>query len=66
MTTLDNRQGWDVSDLNKFLLQHDMRIANGYGVLRNKTFRIAHMGETQMADIDELLQAMEDYMNLGG
>jgi aspartate aminotransferase-like enzyme len=65
VTTLDNRQGWDVSDLNKFLLQHDMRIANGYGVMRNKTFRIAHMGETQMSDVEELLQAMEDYMNLG-
>jgi len=39
-----------------------MRIANGYGSLKNNTFRIAHMGEIQMEDINELLKAMEEYL----
>ena len=39
-----------------------MRIANGYGPLKDKTFRIAHMGETQMEDIEKLLAAMEEYL----
>jgi aspartate aminotransferase-like enzyme len=39
-----------------------MRIANGYGQLKEKTFRIAHMGETQMEDIEKLLEAMEEYL----
>jgi aspartate aminotransferase-like enzyme len=39
-----------------------MRIANGYGPLKDKTFRIAHMGEIQMADIDSLLAAMDAYL----
>jgi aspartate aminotransferase-like enzyme len=39
-----------------------MRIANGYGPLKEKTFRIAHMGETQMGDIEELLEAMEEFL----
>jgi aspartate aminotransferase-like enzyme len=39
-----------------------MRIANGYGPLKNITFRIAHMGEIQMSDIDMLLEAMEEYL----
>jgi aspartate aminotransferase-like enzyme len=39
-----------------------MRIANGYGSLKNKTFRIATMGETQMADVDELLASIDDFM----
>ncbi len=62
VTTVKNERGWDVSALNKFLLERGMRIANGYGALKNITFRIAHMGETQMADIDELLKAMEEYL----
>ena len=62
VTTVKNERGWDISALNKFLLERGMRIANGYGALKNITFRIAHMGETQMADIDDLLQAMEEYL----
>lgn len=62
VTTLKNERGWDVSALNKFLLLRGMRIANGYGTLKNITFRIAHMGEIQMEDIDELLEAMEEFL----
>jgi aspartate aminotransferase-like enzyme len=62
VTTIRNERGWDVSGLNKFLLERGMRIANGYGSLKNITFRIAHMGETQMSDINELLRAMEEYL----
>ncbi len=39
-----------------------MRIANGYGELKGKTFRIAHMGETQLSDVDLLLKAMDEYL----
>ena len=62
VTTIKNERGWDVSALNKFLLERGMRIANGYGALKNITFRIAHMGEIQMEDIEELLKAMEEYL----
>ncbi|WKZ51579.1 MAG: alanine--glyoxylate aminotransferase family protein [Anaerolineales bacterium] len=65
VTTIKNERGWEVSALNKFLLERGMRIANGYGALKNITFRIAHMGETQMADIEALLQAMEEYLKQG-
>ncbi|OIN92857.1 MAG: hypothetical protein AUJ21_06410 [Anaerolineae bacterium CG1_02_58_13] len=65
VTTLKNERNWDVSALNKFLLARGMRIANGYGALKNITFRIAHMGETQMEDVDELLEAMEEFLKKG-
>jgi predicted phosphoserine aminotransferase len=61
VTTVKNEHGWDIPDLNAFLKKSDMRIANGYGALKNKTFRIAHMGETQPADVDTLLKAMDEY-----
>ncbi len=62
VTTVDNRRGIDFADLNGFLMTRAMRIANGYGELKGKTFRIAHMGETRMAHVEELLAAMEEYL----
>ncbi|MFZ5819201.1 MAG: pyridoxal-phosphate-dependent aminotransferase family protein [Chloroflexota bacterium] len=62
VTTIENERGWDISALNAFLKERGMRIANGYGQLKNITFRIAHMGEIQMSDIDELLAAMEEFL----
>ena len=61
-TVINEKGGWEISNLNRFLIERGMRIANGYGVLKDKTFRIAHMGETTMADINVLLDAMEAYM----
>jgi aspartate aminotransferase-like enzyme len=62
VTTVKNECGIDISDLNAFLKKRGMRIANGYGPLKNITFRIAHMGETQVSDLDELFAAMEEYL----
>ena len=62
VSTIKNLRGVDIPALNEYLLTQGMRIANGYGDLKNKTFRIAHMGETQMHHIDELLAAFETFM----
>lgn len=62
VSTLKNDLGMDVSALNKFLLTKGMRIANGYGSLKDKTIRIAHMGETNLTHIEELLSAMEEFL----
>ena len=62
VATIKNTRELDISKLNAFLLEHDMRIANGYGNLKNKTFRIATMGETQMEDVDKLLANIDDFM----
>jgi len=61
VTTVGNNLGVNVSDLNKYLVLRGMRIANGYGVLKEKTFRIAHMGETRTEDVDRLLAAIDEY-----
>lgn len=66
VTTVKNERGIDISDLNSFLKQRGMRIANGYGPLKNVTFRIAHMGEIQMHDLEELFAAMEEYLKRNG
>jgi len=62
VSCIQNLPGIDFADLNSYLMTKDMRMANGYGDLKNKTFRIAHMGQTQMHHIDELLDAFETYL----
>jgi aspartate aminotransferase-like enzyme len=39
-----------------------MSIANGYGPLKDKTFRIGHMGEIQPADVSELLAHIDEFL----
>jgi aspartate aminotransferase-like enzyme len=63
VSTIKNLREVDIPALNEFLLTKGMRIANGYGNIKNKTFRIAHMGETTMEDIDTLLEAFETFLN---
>ena len=63
MTTLLNGHNLDFSELRAYLHEHDMEIANGYDDLKDKTFRIANMGELQMEDVERLLSVLEEYIN---
>jgi predicted phosphoserine aminotransferase len=63
VATIKNDQNLNISELNKFLMEKSqMRIANGYGDLKDKTFRIATMGETTIQDVNTLLEGMEAFM----
>lgn len=62
VSTIKNTRNVDISALNAFLMTKGMRIANGYGSLKDKTFRIAHMGETRMHHVDELLEAFDAFL----
>jgi predicted phosphoserine aminotransferase len=62
VTAVLNTMGFDIAAVNRFLARHGMRIANGYGHLRDKTFRIAHMGDTQVEDIQALLTTMNEFI----
>jgi aspartate aminotransferase-like enzyme len=59
VTAVENLLDLNITELNACLMEQDMRIASGYGQLKGKTFRIAHMGETQLADIERLLTALD-------
>ena len=41
-----------------------MMISNGYGDLKDQTFRIAHMADTQIEDINELLNNINDILKI--
>jgi len=62
LTNVKNTRNIDVADLNKKLGERGFQIANGYGKLKDKTFRIAHMADCQMEDIKELLAVMDEIL----
>jgi aspartate aminotransferase-like enzyme len=63
LTAVRNTKGIDVSQLNRYLSRHGMLIGNGYGKLKDKTFRIAHMGELRLDDLKILLGHVEDFIS---
>lgn len=63
VTTIDHGGEIDFTDLNLFLIEQGMRIANGYGDLKGKTFRIGHMGERQISDVEDLLAALDSFLD---
>lgn len=40
-----------------------MQIANGYGDLKENTFRISHMGDYQLEDIKYLLDTIDEILD---
>ncbi len=59
VTCITNTRGISVSGLNKELGKQWAAISNGYGDLKEKTFRIAHMGDTQEWEIRGLLAVID-------
>lgn len=64
VTTIENTLGISIKELNENLGKVGLQISNGYGDLKDKTFRIAHMGETTMEDIHEVTEAIEKILGL--
>ena len=62
VTCLNNDRNIDIVQLNHYLGQRGFIISNGYGPLKDKTFRIAHMGETSEDDLEQLFEAIDDYL----
>ena len=62
VTCASNNREIDISALNKYLRTRGMIISNGYGDLKGKTFRIAHMGDTQLDELEVLFAAMDDFL----
>jgi aspartate aminotransferase-like enzyme len=59
LTTVTNTRNISVKGLNDELGKLWMQISNGYGDLKEKTFRIAHMGELTLQDVKEVTAAIE-------
>lgn len=61
VTCIKNTRGLSIARLNRELLErHDCVISNGYGKLKDQTFRIGHMGDLQPIDIIKLLDWIDE------
>lgn len=59
LTAVSNTKGINVGELNKKLGEKGYMISNGYGDLKEKTFRIAHMADCTLLEIKELLDIID-------
>jgi len=64
VTNVENTRGISVADLNKELGKRGAMISNGYGDLKEKCFRIAHMGDLTLDDLKWLTGQIEDILGL--
>ncbi len=64
VTNVENTRGISVAALNEELGKRGAMISNGYGDLKEKCFRIAHMGDLQVTDIRWLLEQLDDILSL--
>jgi len=63
VSTIKNSLDLDIPKMVSMLLDKGYRIVNGYGQLVNKTFRIGHMGEIQLKDLEEMLEVLTDIIS---
>jgi aspartate aminotransferase-like enzyme len=64
VTNIANTRNIVVGDLNKELGKRGAMISNGYGDLKDKCFRIGHMGDLTVPDIHWLLEQINDILKL--
>jgi aspartate aminotransferase-like enzyme len=64
VTNVSNTRNISVGKLNDELGKRGAMISNGYGDLKDITFRIAHMGDLQVSDIRWLLEQINDILGL--
>ncbi len=61
LTTIKNTRGINVAEtINAIQEKHNTVFGNGYGSLKEKTFRIAHMGDITLDDLKELLNWIDE------
>ena len=64
VTCIDNNKDIDVAALCNDLKARGYEISNGYGDLKGKTFRIAHMADMQMSDMEDLIANINDILGI--
>lgn len=62
VTCVLNTREISVAELNKYLGDNGYQISNGYGAIKEKTFRIAHMADTTMDELDQLLRYIDRFL----
>ena len=64
VTCVVNNLNLNVGSLNQYLRTQGMIISNGYGPLKEKAFRIAHMGDVGESELSDLLAAIDRFLEM--
>jgi predicted phosphoserine aminotransferase len=62
VTTIANTRGFDIDAMAKFMSGRGYAMDKGYGPIKGKTFRIAHMGDMSVATLDDVLAGLEAFL----
>ncbi|CAH2032615.1 pyridoxal-phosphate-dependent aminotransferase family protein [Trichlorobacter ammonificans] len=60
LTCVENSRGIDLAGLKKRLGERGYAFDDGYGKIKGQTFRIAHMGDLQPAELEEFLAVVDE------
>jgi aspartate aminotransferase-like enzyme len=64
VTHITNTRGFDFGALNKELGKRGATVSDGYGPFKGKTFRIGHMGDLTLADVQWLTGEIDGILGL--
>jgi aspartate aminotransferase-like enzyme len=59
VTGINNSRGFDLAELGKQLGAKGYQFSNGYGDLKGKAFRVAHMADRSMDDLKSYLKTID-------
>ena len=64
MTAVNNGRNINVDDMAKFMGGKGFSMDKGYGKIKGKTFRIAHMGDMQSTELEEILSGLDEFLGV--
>jgi predicted phosphoserine aminotransferase len=64
VTAVANGRGIDVEEMAKFMGNKGFSMDKGYGKIKGKTFRIAHMGDMQPTELEEILSGLDEFLGV--
>jgi predicted phosphoserine aminotransferase len=62
VTAVTNTRGFDVDAMAKFMGGKGYSMDKGYGKIKGKTFRIAHMGDMQPAVLEDIFAGLDEFL----
>ncbi len=64
VTCVNNGRSINVDDMAKFMGGKGFSMDKGYGKIKGKTFRIAHMGDMQLSTLEEVLAGLDEFLGV--
>jgi predicted phosphoserine aminotransferase len=64
VTAVANGRSINVDDMAKFMGGKGFSMDKGYGKIKGKTFRIAHMGDMDTSTLEEVLSGLDEFLGV--